>query len=148
MALQASSPAAAQGAAALCNPSTVRAVLNAGRPADQQVTASLEIIRCTETWITAGVAEPAYVEPVTVVLQRINGVWQQVDREAACISGAIPGQPEAAGLQPQLSAAPTGNPAWCRVSRAPTDSNAVVPSPGTGRAQQKAGPTEVEARFP
>lgn len=44
----------------------------------------------TESPKTADVDNPALGEQNTVVLQRINGVWTLMDREAVCKSAAIP----------------------------------------------------------
>lgn len=73
-----------------CDPATVLAVVNAGVPAGKQKTINPQDIRCTDEWITAGVNDPVLGDQNTVVLQRINGVWTLMDREAVCKSGAIP----------------------------------------------------------
>lgn len=78
------------GAAGLCSPDTVLAVVNAGRPADQQLSVSPANIHCAESWIAAGVDDTVNGAQYTVVLQSVNGSWTKVDRQEACSSGAIP----------------------------------------------------------
>lgn len=78
------------GAAGLCSPDTVLAVVNAGRPADQQLSVSPANVHCAESWIAAGVDDTVNGAQYTVVLQSVNGSWTKVDRQEACSSGAIP----------------------------------------------------------
>ena len=77
-------------AAGLCSPETVLAVVNAGRPSDQQLSVSPANIHCAGQWIAAGVDDTVNGAQYTVVLQRVNGTWTKVDRQKACGSGAIP----------------------------------------------------------
>lgn len=81
---------AAAAAPRTCNPSTVLAVVNAGRTPEQYYTIGPTDIQCTETWIAAGINDPVNGDQVTAVLQRVDGVWKQVDRDSVCSSGAIP----------------------------------------------------------
>lgn len=76
--------------AAPCTADALLAVVNAGRPADQQLTVSPANIHCTGAWLTAGVDDTVNKAEYTVVLQRVNGAWKEVNREAACNAGEIP----------------------------------------------------------
>lgn len=64
-------------------------VVNAGRSLAEQLSVSPRNIRCDGSWITAGVDDAVNRAQYIVVPHRVNGVWNQVDREAAYSAGTI-----------------------------------------------------------
>lgn len=83
-------PSPSASPAGSCTPGTVLGVVNAHQPASKALTVSAQDIRCSGSWITAGVNDPANRAQYTVLLHRVNGIWTRVDRQAACTANQVP----------------------------------------------------------